>query len=323
MHNTWYPLRFKPILKEKLWGGHQLRDLLHKTSKAAPYGESWEISDLPDDQSIVSNGVHIGKTLGELNNAFAKAVLGQKVAAHYGTKFPLLIKFIDAADDLSVQLHPNDAIAEKEHDSFGKTEMWYIVHAEPSAQIIVGFNKAMTAERFEKTITENTLTQDLQYIPVKAGDAFFIDAGLIHAIGKGVVLAEIQQTSDITYRVYDYERKQQDGTYRDLHIDQAKVAIDYSEDTSYILDYNREAVGAQPLKHSRYFKTDIVHLATAFYTVSRTDSFTIIIALNGTLTLIASGVPETLAKGETILIPAACEEVTITGSGSKFLEVYL
>lgn len=323
MQNKWYPLRFAPILKEKIWGGHQLRELLNKTNEDVAFGESWEVAGLPDDQSVVLYGAFQGQTLGMLCSAFAKAILGSKVATQFGTTFPLLIKFIDAAADLSVQLHPNDAIAKREHDSFGKTEMWYIMHADEGAEIIVGFNKVMTAQSFAASIETGTITQDLDRIPVKAGDAFFIDAGLIHAIGAGVVLAEIQQTSDVTYRVYDYDRKQSDGTLRDLHIDAAKKAIDYTVDQDYVLTYDPTAKGVQTLKHSTYFKTDIVQLDTDRHYVRRTDSFTILIAVSGAITLSWDGNLEVLATGQTTLIPAACAEVQISGAGATYLEVYL
>lgn len=323
MENNWYPLRFTPILKEKIWGGHQLRDLLNKSDEDLPFGESWEVAGLPDDQSVVLHGALKGETLGGLCTAFAKALLGSKVAAQFGTTFPLLIKFIDAASDLSVQLHPNDDIAQREHNCFGKTEMWYIMHAEPGAHIIVGFNKAMTAQGFAASIDDATITDDLAYIPVKAGDAFFIDAGVIHAIGAGVVLAEIQQTSDVTYRVYDYGRMQTNGTLRDLHIEAAKKAIDYSPDKVYVLDYDQNAKGVQVLKHSNYFKTDLVLLDAHGHRVDRTDSFTIVIAVSGAITVACDGAIEVLATGQTTLIPAACKVVLVSGEGATFLEVYL
>ncbi|MFT5751984.1 MAG: mannose-6-phosphate isomerase [Flavobacteriales bacterium] len=323
MENNWYPLRFIPILKEKIWGGHQLRDLLNKSNEDLPFGESWELVGLPGDQSVVMHGALKGETLGGLCTAFAKALLGPKVATQFGTTFPLLIKFIDAAADLSVQLHPNDDIAKREHDCFGKAEMWYIMHAEPGARIIVGFNKTMTAQSFAASIEAGSLTEDLAYIPVKAGEAFFIDAGLIHAIGAGVVLAEIQQTSDVTYRVYDYNRMQADGTLRDLHIEAAKKAVHYSVDPGFVLDYDQNSKGVQVLKHSNYFKTDIVRLDKDAHRVNRTDSFTILIAVSGAITVTCGDRIEVLATGQTTLIPAACAEVTISGEGATFLEVYL
>jgi mannose-6-phosphate isomerase len=323
MENKWYPLRFNPILKEKIWGGHKLRDLLNKSNEDMPFGESWEVASLPNDQSIVSQGALEGQNLGDLCRAFAKAILGPKVATQFGTTFPLLIKFIDAAADLSVQLHPNDDIARREHDSLGKTEMWYIMQAEPGAKIIVGFNKEMTAQSFAASLESGTITKDLKYIPVSAGDAFFIDAGLIHAIGAGVVLAEIQQTSDVTYRVYDYDRRQSDGTLRDLHIEAAKKAIDYSTNKKFVLDYDKNYIGVQKLKHSTCFKTDIVQLDELGHQVSRTDSFTILIAILGAITISWDGKLEVLATGQTTLIPAACEEVIVSGEGASFLEVYL
>lgn len=319
----WYPLRFQPILKEKIWGGNSLKTLLNKSKEELPFGESWEIADLPDDQSLITNGYLKGKELGEVVTAFAKAVLGTSVVERFGTNFPLLIKYIDAADDLSVQLHPDNTLAEKLHQGKGKTEMWYILKATPNAQLIIGFKNEMTLEQFDACVASATINDHLHYIDVKEGDSFFISAGLIHAIGKGIVLAEIQQTSNITYRVFDYNRKQQDGTLRDLHIDHARKALKFKTPEDYILSYDRELVGAQILKHGAYFKTDIVHVKSTSHSIKRTDSFTVIMMVMGSITYDYKGCTETLRVGETVLIPADCTECVIQGNEAKFLEVYL
>lgn len=320
---NWYPIQCKPILKEKIWGGQQLKTFLSKTDEDLPFGESWEIADLPNGQSIVTNGELKGKTLGEVMSAFAKAVLGTSVVERFGENFPLLIKYIDAADDLSVQLHPDDALAEELHNGKGKTEMWYILKADPGAQLIVGFDEVMTQEKFDESVANGTVNDNLQYLDVKAGDSFFISAGLIHAIGKGIVLAEIQQTSDITYRVFDYNRKQSDGTLRDLHIDHARKALNYTNPEGYILKHNPTTIGAQVLKHCPFFKTDITLLDTSLYSIDRTDSFTVLMMVAGEMVCTHQEETYTLKLGETLLIPADCTSVTVEGTDAKFLEVYL
>ncbi|MFC4636677.1 type I phosphomannose isomerase catalytic subunit [Dokdonia ponticola] len=319
----WYPIQFQPILKEKIWGGKQLKTFLSKTDKDVPFGESWEIADLPNGQSVVTQGDLKGKTLGEVVSAFAKAVLGAPVVDRFGNNFPLLIKYIAAADNLSVQLHPDDTLAEALHGGKGKTEMWYIIKADPGAQIIIGFEGEMTPEKFDASIANGTLNDHLQYINVKAGDSFFIQAGLIHAIGKGVVLAEIQQTSDITYRVYDYDRPQADGSLRELHIENARKALQYKNPDNYILPHDPEKIGVQVLKHCPFFKTDIVQLGSSSHIIDRSDSFTVLMVVARKMTCIHNENTYELALGETVLIPAACTSVQLKGEGAKFLEVYL
>lgn len=319
----WYPLRFQPILKEKIWGGNALKTYLNKTQEDLPFGESWEIADLPENQSIITNGLLEGKELGEVVTAFAKAILGTSVVERFGTRFPLLIKYIDAADDLSIQLHPDDALAEQLHKGKGKTEMWYILKADPGAQLIIGFKDEMTLEQFDTCVANATVHDHLQYIEVQEGDSFFISAGRIHAIGKGIVLAEIQQTSDITYRVFDYNRKQEDGSLRDLHIDYARRALNFTNTDDYILSYDTKKIGAQVLKHGEYFKTDMVRLTTSSHTIRRTDSFTVLMMVSGSVTYTFGDTTEILEIGETLLIPATCTECIVQGIDAKFLEVYL
>jgi len=322
-NKDWYPLRFQPILKEKIWGGNSLKTFLNKSEEDLPFGESWEIADLPNNQSLITNGHLKDKELGEVVSAFAKAILGSPVVERFGTNFPLLIKYIDAADDLSVQLHPDDILAEQLHKGKGKTEMWYILKAEPGAQLIIGFKDEMTLEEFDISVANATINDHLQYINVQEGDSFFISAGLIHAIGKGIVLAEIQQTSDITYRVFDYNRKQQDGTLRDLHIDHARKALKFTNSSDYILSYDKDLLGVQVLKHGAYFKTDIVQIKSTSHSIFRTDSFTVIMMISGSITYTFNTTTKTLEIGETLLIPADCIECIFQGIDAKFLEVYL
>jgi mannose-6-phosphate isomerase len=209
-----YPFKFEPILKERLWGGTKLKTVLGKPIANDITGESWELSGVAGDVSVIANGPLAGTSLKQLIATQAEALLGKEVVARFGQEFPILIKFIDAKQDLSIQLHPNDALAKKRHGSFGKTEMWYIMDADPGAKLIVGFNKDVTREEYASHLQENKLPDLLNYEPVEQGDTFFINTGKIHAIGAGVLLAEIQQTSDITYRVFDFNRKDKMGNLR-------------------------------------------------------------------------------------------------------------
>ncbi|MCL4162945.1 UNVERIFIED_CONTAM: hypothetical protein GTU68_029289, partial [Idotea baltica] len=221
-----YPLKFIPILKERLWGGTKLRDVLGKPIESDITGESWEISTVKGDVSIVSNGEFADISLQNLIDQYPEELLGKRVLERFGKEFPILIKFIDAKQDLSIQLHPNDELARKRHNSFGKTEMWYIMDADSDAKLIVGFNKDISKSEYSKSLEENRLLELLNYEKVKEGDTFFINTGKIHAIGAGVLLAEIQQTSDVTYRVFDFNRKDKNGDLRELHTELARDAID-------------------------------------------------------------------------------------------------
>ena len=223
-----YPLKFKPILKEKIWGGEKLKDLLNKESDKNNIGESWEISTVENDISTIVNGKWKGKSLKELIEMFGDHLLGNKVYQEFGNQFPLLIKYIDAKEALSIQLHPNDELAKSRHNSFGKTEMWYVMQADQEANLQVGFKDLVNKETYINNVKNKTLVEILNFDEVEKGDVYFIPTGRVHAIGAGVLLAEIQQTSDITYRIYDWERKDSNGNYRDLHTDEALEAIDFN-----------------------------------------------------------------------------------------------
>lgn len=318
-----YPLKCSSLLKEKLWGGHELRNFLNKTSSLKKYGESWEVASLPEGNSSIANGAYRGKLLSEMIAAFAKAILGEDVVARFGAEMPLLIKFIDASRKLSVQLHPDDTLAQEIHKKArGKTEMWYILKAKKDAYIIAGFKGAMNSDTFQEAIASGTIEEKLKIIPVQAGDAFYIEAGLIHAIGDGIVLAEIQQTSDITYRVHDYNRKQEDGSYRELHLEEAYKAIKF-ELPEVALHYNQHQMGVQVLKHSSFFKTDIVQLLDSGHIIDRTSSFTVLIGVEGEGTIHCGEERYSISQGETYLIPADCPVISIKSQELKILEVYM
>jgi mannose-6-phosphate isomerase len=254
-----YPLQFEPILKERIWGGTKLKTLLNKPISSNITGESWEISTVENDVSVVVNGSLKGKSLNELINEFPEAVLGTKVYAQFGKQFPLLFKYIDAREDLSIQLHPNDELAKKRHNSFGKTEMWYVMQADTDARLIVGFKEKSSPEEYIKNLNNKTLLSILDTKKVEQGDVFMLDTGTIHAIGAGIVIAEIQQTSDITYRVYDFDRVNAYGKTRELHIDLALEALNYEKIQAQRFYSNTENV-ANEIVNCNYFTTNFIPL---------------------------------------------------------------
>lgn len=317
-----HPLKFKPILKERLWGGEKLGTVLGKPITNDITGESWELSTVAGDVSEVSNGVLANTSLKTLIDDHAERLLGKSVVKRFGKEFPILIKFIDAKQDLSIQLHPNDALAKERHDSFGKTEMWYVMDANPGAELIVGFNKDVTKSEYAKSLEENTLLDLLNYEPVKEGDTFFINTGKIHAIGAGVLLAEIQQTSDVTYRVFDFNRKDKEGNLRELHTELALDAIDYQKKDDFKVSYDGKSDTTNAMVDCPYFKTNFLSLENDFSqdTVHR-DSFTIFMCVDGSGVVQTESGEATIAKGETVLVPASSNSIAIKTSGAKFLEV--
>ncbi|WP_028374460.1 type I phosphomannose isomerase catalytic subunit [Leeuwenhoekiella sp. MAR_2009_132] len=322
MSNTLYPFTFEPVLKEKIWGGQKLNQLFNKgNDPTAKLGESWEIADLEEGQSIVKNGILKGATLKEIIKKDPASLLGERVYKQFGLQFPLLIKFIDAASDLSIQVHPTD---ETSPTGVGKTEMWYIMQADKGAELTVGFSEKISKEDYDTHIKNLSIEDVMNQHEVKEGDAFFINAGRIHAIGGGVLLAEIQQTSDVTYRVYDYNRKDDSGNLRDLHVAESREVLDFELTEDFKLDYNRTSLNtAQTVKHHTYFKTDWVHIKDNDYSIARSDSFTIIIIVSGELTYSGSGGEGKLSAGETLLIPAKNTGVALSAATCEILEVYL
>ncbi|WP_347174589.1 type I phosphomannose isomerase catalytic subunit [Polaribacter uvawellassae] len=318
-------LKFEPILKEKIWGGEKLMQLLAKKSNKNNIGESWEISDVDNDTSIVANGSLKGTDLKTLISQFKGEIVGEKNYSVFGEKFPLLIKFIDAKEALSIQLHPNDTLAKKRHNSFGKTEMWYVVQADKNANLIVGFKKESNKQEYLKHLENKTLLEILNVEEVSEGDVYYISTGRAHAIGAGVLLAEIQQTSDITYRIYDWDRTDSDGKKRDLHTEEALNAIDYSAEKSYKTTYQKEENIASKIISCPYFTTNIV-LVTKEILVNHSDkdSFVIYMCVKGAVTFIHNKNEAILNFGETILVPASFKEFVIKPSGnSELLEIFI
>ena len=320
--NTLYPLKFIPILKEKVWGGSKLYQVLDKNG-VGKVGESWEISDLENGTSVISNGTFKGQSLPSLISRYKAEFVGEKVYGQFGDTFPLLFKFIDAHEDLSVQVHPGDKLAKKRHNSFGKTEIWYIVETEKDARLILGFNKEVDEKSYLKKLSEGNITDILHSEKVKPGDTFFIAPGTVHAIGEGVLLAEIQQTSDITYRIYDWDRPDINGNMRDLHTDLAKDAINFKNIEAKIeyQDINNKTI---PLKSLEYFETNKLNITKDFTrNLAEIDSFIVYMCTQGEANIETEFASETIKKGETVLIPACFSSIKIKSTSVTLLETYI
>lgn len=316
-----YPLQFKPILKERIWGGTKLRDCLNKPITSEITGESWEISTVENDVSIVENGFFEGKLLTELINEFPKEILGAKVYEQFGSQFPLLFKFLDAREDLSIQVHPNDELAKKRHNSFGKTEMWYVMQADEDASLIVGFKKKSSKQEYLKNLEDKTLITILDTKKVKKGDVFFLETGTVHAIGAGTLIAEIQQTSDITYRLYDFDRVDANGNTRELHIDLALDAINYNVvDTEK--KYSKTENVSNEIVSCPYFTTNFIPLKDTISITKNNNSFSVFMCVDGDFTLIVDGDSYRYGKGRTVLLPASITNYQLSGEAS-ILEIYI
>lgn len=322
-----YPLKFKPILKDKIWGGNRLKNLLNKKKASDKCGESWEIADVGKDISVVSNGFLAGNNLHELTEIYMGDLVGDKIFDAFGNQFPLLIKFIDATDKLSIQVHPDDKMAQELHNCPGKTEMWYIIDHEPNAKLIVGFNKKINKDIYLNHLNNNTLADILNYEKVENGNVFFLPAGRIHAIGAGILLAEIQQSSDITYRIFDWNRKDEKGNPRDLHTDMALKAIDFTHYDNYKTDYRTILNKTVNMVNCPYFFTNILQFDKPVEKdYNLIDSFVIYMAIEGKFFIKPdNGSEQTeVNKGESILLPASVKNLTLEPEGeAKFIEVYI
>ena len=307
-----YPLKFNPIFKSMIWGGDKLRQYKAIDTDQKNIGESWELSGVPGNESVVLNGEFAGRTITELIKEYGPELLGRHVYETYGENFPLLIKFIDARDDLSIQVHPDDAMAQSVHGQpFGKTEMWYVVSADKDAHLMSGLSAEITPEEYVSRVENNTITDVLCDYKVTAGDVFFLPAGRIHSIGKGCFIAEIQQTSDLTYRIYDFGRLGLDGKPRELHTELAKEAIDYSVLDDYRTMYDGTLNEVTPLVKCEYFQTNLLDLTDKVsMEVKSKDSFMIVICLEGNGELMDSvGNVVSLKPGEIVLVPAIVDNV--------------
>ena len=324
-----YPLRFRPIFKKRIWGGHKLLDIKKgqytRSVKDGRYGESWDISCLDRDVSVVSNGFLKGNDLRELIEVYMGELVGDKVFEEYGTEFPLLFKYLDCDDLLSVQVHPDDEIAAERHEASGKNEMWYVVSAEPGAKIYIGFkDSGISREGFIRAIAEGRVGDIIQPVEVKAGDAFFIQAGTVHALSKGVTAVEIQQSSDLTYRIFDWNRVDADGRSRELHTALAIDAVDFglTAETSRI-SYTPEPDKAVELVRCDHFTVNLMDISSELVRdYCELDSFVAYVCVEGAVSLDADGNTDKLSAGEVILIPAEVNEVSLSGNG-RILECHM
>ncbi|HIY87393.1 MAG TPA: class I mannose-6-phosphate isomerase [Candidatus Bacteroides pullicola] len=322
-----YPLKFEPILKQTLWGGEKIIPFKHLNETLSNVGESWEVSAVEGSESVVSYGPDKGMTLPEMVRHYKEELVGEANYARFGDKFPLLIKFIDAKLDLSIQVHPDDALAKKRHNSFGKNEMWYVISADPGAKLISGFSQEITPKEYKERVHDGTFAEVLQSCPIQPGDVFYVPAGRVHGIGAGAFVAEIQQTSDITYRIYDYNRKDKNGKTRELHTTQAVDAINFSDvQDDFRTAYDRVQNEPVEVVACPYFTTSVYDMTeeiTCDY--SELDSFVIFICTEGACRLRDNEEHEvTLQAGETVLLPATTQNVTIVPDQHvKLLETYV
>lgn len=317
-------LKFSPLLKQTIWGGSRIVPFKHLNSSLQNVGESWEISGVPGNETVVEGGAFDGKKLGEVVAEKKADLVGKANYERFGNEFPLLIKFIDAAAPLSVQVHPNDETARKLGYERGKTEMWYVMDSDADASLLAGLKREMTPEEYKQSVADDTIIDDLCRYQVKEGDCFFLPAGRIHSIGKGCFLCEIQQTSDVTFRIYDFKRRDKNGNYRQLHTEQAAQSIDYTVLPSYQTQYQLQTDRSVALVQCPYFKTlvyDVTHPSTL--DIASLDSFLILIVVKGSgrITDNENNVYD-VSAGDTLLFPATTKSLAVEG-GMKFLETYV
>lgn len=318
------PLKFNALLKSTLWGGDKIIPFKNLDIQQENVGESWEISGVKDNETIVADGPYAGKKLNELVEELKGKLVGEDNYQRFGNEFPLLIKFIDARQDLSIQVHPTDEIAKMQGKERGKTEMWYLMDSDKDATLLCGLKKKITPEEYAQMVENDTIVDAIDRYEVKEGDCFFLPAGRIHAIGTGCFLAEIQQTSDVTYRIYDFKRKDKDGNYRQLHTKEAAECINYNVESNYRTEYTPVKNQGVSLVQCPYFNTAVYDLdepMTIDY--SELDSFVILIGVKGKATITDNeGNTFTLQAGESVLVPATTETLKVDGN-IKFLETYV
>ena len=325
MQTVLYPLKFKPIFKDKIWGGRKIKEQLGLDFGTLPNcGEVWLLSGLWDEQSEVANGDFVGDEINDLVETFMGDLVGESVFDKYGEQFPLLLKIIDANDWLSVQVHPDDELAEKRGIGNGKTEMWYVMHADKDAELVMGFNREMTRMDYVKVMKNNTLREVLNYEKVEAGDVFFIPAGRVHALGPDIMVAEIQQTSDTTYRIYDWDRINEAGMSRELHIPQSVEAIDFAIPDQYKIEVQDVMNKTVPVVDCQYFVTNLLQLQGEMEKdYSNLDSFVILLCTEGIFSLVWENGAVFVKQGECVLIPNIVKKVSIRAERyCKLLEVY-
>ena len=316
-----YPIQFNPIFKDRIWGGTKLKTELNKPITYEITGESWEISTVQNDVSVISNGFYKDESLNKIIADFPNEVLGTTIHKKFGLDFPLLFKYLDAKQDLSIQVHPNDELAKKRHDSFGKTEMWYIMQADENAKIIAGFKQNTSKKQYLESLENKTVLNLLDEIKVEQGDVFFLETGTVHAIGAGMVVAEIQQTSDITYRIYDFDRRDANGNLRELHTEQALDAINYNR-VEIQKKYSKNINQSNETVNCQYFTTNFIPLDGKIQVSKSGETFTVYMCVDGDFELIHNKVHYFYKKGDTILIPAQMSDFELSGKAS-LLEIYI
>ncbi|MBK7626442.1 MAG: class I mannose-6-phosphate isomerase [Bacteroidales bacterium] len=321
-----YPIKFETVLKEKVWGGNALASRYNKKpAKPANVGESWEISAVSGEQSVISNGFLAGNNLEEIIEVYMGDITGDAVYEKFGNEFPLLIKFIEAREDLSIQVHPGNKLARERHKAYGKTEMWYILESEKGSKIYTGFREGVTKENYQSAVNDGTMADLLNVEHPEPGDTFFIPAGRIHAIGAGTVLVEVQQTSDITYRIFDWNRKSTGKEKRELHTDLALDAIDFNANGKSKIRKTPVLNESENLVSCEFFNTNLIRfsktLTKEYYSI---DSFVVYICTEGEFIIRWDGETETMVKGETVLLPAMIKEVVLEPIGeAEILEIYI
>ena len=316
-------IKFRPILKQVLWGGNKIIPFKQLDAEMEQVGESWEVSGVKDNESIVANGQYEGMKLNDLVALLKGDLVGKENYERFGNEFPLLIKFIDASKQLSIQVHPNDEQAKAKGLKRGKTEMWYIMESAPDATLLSGLKRAITPEEYKAMVENDTITDALCEYRVGEGDVFYLPAGRIHSIGAGTFLAEIQETSDVTYRIYDFKRKDKDGNYRQLHTEAAAECIDYSVENDYRTKYKARKNEGVELAQCPHFTTSVYDLdEPMLLDYSELDSFVVLIALSGECTLSTGDTETQLRAGETVLLPATTQTLSVSGT-VKFLETFV
>jgi len=320
-----YPLKFRPIYKQRIWGGNLLASQFNKIGAPMNCGESWEIVCLPDNISVVENGFLKGNNLQELIEVYMGDLVGDKVYETYGLGFPLLIKLIDAADNLSFQVHPNDDYASKNLQSYGKSELWYILHANQGAELVSGFNRTTSGNEVLEKIMNNSISEIIHCENVKQGEVYYIPAGRIHSIGKGIVLAEIQQSSDITYRIWDFDRTDSNGNKRELHIDNAIEVLDFAAVTDAKTKFTKLPDSSSKIIETPHFSCNVVCLLNILERdYANIDSFVVVICTVGVINFYCNGEKYKLQIGETSLIPAEINEIRYEPEGyAEFLEIII
>ena len=316
-----YPMKLIAPLKDYLWGGTRLRDEYGKEAQLTKIAESWELACHKDGMSVIGNGAAAGQTLADRLAAEGVGALGTKAAKF--PYFPLLIKLIDAHDDLSVQVHPDDDYARRVEGEYGKTEMWYVMDAAPGAELLYGFQHEITKAEFRRRIEDNTLLDVVRHVPVQKGDVFFIPAGTLHAIGKGILICEIQQNSNTTYRVYDYGRIGTDGKQRELHIEKALDVTCLAPAAQYTAVGTEASIctGAKSrlLAACDYFTVYHLVIDGACVLPVGDDSFQCLTLLSGNLTLRTDTDALSLQKGESVFLPAGMGACRLTGTAELIL----